>query len=273
MDQGSQRSAEAIERIIRALHGNGRTRVWSVIITAFGDLLPGRRGDFPARALQEVMATLGIEPGAVRTALSRLAKEGWVIRERAGRSSAYRLSPEAVPTFDLAARTIYAPERPKPGSAGHVIIGPDGSAATEADAIALARNVWLVFNQGEPEAEAGFIRADLAAPLPDWAHAVLAPPDLRAGFEDLMARFGPLDSATLAPVEAAAMRVALVHAWRRLALRHPRVPDTLLPEDWPEPECRRFMRALHAELGGRAAPWLSAALPATRERDALQEFV
>ena len=58
------------EAIIAALRGEERLRVWSLIITVFGDAIVPRGGRIPLQALQEILARLGIEPGAVRTALT-----------------------------------------------------------------------------------------------------------------------------------------------------------------------------------------------------------
>ena len=83
-------------------------KAWSVIITFFGDSIAPRGGAVSAPTIQTVMSALGIGAGTVRTALSRLAKDGWVTRQKIGRNSFYRLSDTGQAPFSVAAAVIYA---------------------------------------------------------------------------------------------------------------------------------------------------------------------
>jgi phenylacetic acid degradation operon negative regulatory protein len=83
-----------IEAHIARLHSGGRLRVWSLLVTFFGDAVAPRGGRVALSVLQDAMALLNIEAGAVRTAMSRLAGDGWVEREREGRLSFYELVTE-----------------------------------------------------------------------------------------------------------------------------------------------------------------------------------
>ena len=58
-------AASELERHIARLHGNGRLRVWSLIITFFGDAVALRGGRVALSTLQDAMGLLDIEPGAV----------------------------------------------------------------------------------------------------------------------------------------------------------------------------------------------------------------
>ena len=79
-----RRLDDPLSPLIDQLHKDGRLRVWSLVITIFGDAIQPRGGRVSTARLQEILERMRIEPGALRTALSRLAKEGWVIREREG---------------------------------------------------------------------------------------------------------------------------------------------------------------------------------------------
>jgi len=245
-------------------------RVWSVIISIFGDLVLPRRGDIAAGQLQTILERLGIDAGAMRTAISRLGKEGWVGSSRAGRSSIYRLSPAAVPEFDIAARTIYAPQRPAPEGGLTLVILPDGQEApAEADLLSVQRTVHVWAGAGpvpETIAESALITSIAPGALPSWMRAALLSETLASEYRALEARFAPLAQAleaggTLSSEDAAAARALLIHHWRRVALRHPHLPWAVAPDGWPEPTCRRFVLALHARLGEAAEPWLDHALP------------
>ena len=50
------------------------------------------------------------------------------------------------------------------------------------------------------------------------------------------------------PVETAALRVLIVHGWRRIALKVPRLPDHVFPKPWRGPDCRQDMADLLARL-------------------------
>ncbi|MET0169130.1 MAG: phenylacetic acid degradation protein, partial [Aliihoeflea sp.] len=70
----------ALESMIDRLHQRGRLRVGSLVVTMFGDAIAPRGGRVALGVLQDLMGRLRVEPGALRTAMSRLASDGWVIR-------------------------------------------------------------------------------------------------------------------------------------------------------------------------------------------------
>ena len=53
------------------------------------------------------MEVMGVGSGAVRTACSRLAKDGWIVRQKQGRNSFYRLSDMGHAPFRKASQQIY----------------------------------------------------------------------------------------------------------------------------------------------------------------------
>ena len=59
------------------------------------------------------------------------------------------------------------------------------------------------------------------------------------------------------PLEALALRCLLIHGWRRIALRLSGLPQGLLPEDWPEAECREGVARLYRQLLEPSEAWLS----------------
>ena len=81
-----------LAQLIEHLHAQGRLRVWSVIVTILGELAEPEGGEISMSALLELCAALEIEPPAVRTAMSRLSKDGFVSGRRLGRQAFYRFS-------------------------------------------------------------------------------------------------------------------------------------------------------------------------------------
>ena len=95
---------------LNELHKTSRLRVWSIVVTIFGDLVQPRGTPISTQELLQLTDAIGIEGNALRTAMSRLAKEGWVTRHKQGRTSAYSLSKSGTNTFLAASERIYNPD-------------------------------------------------------------------------------------------------------------------------------------------------------------------
>ena len=93
------------------------SRTGSIVITVFGDAIVPRGGSVWLGTLLEFFEALDIDSGVVRTAMSRLAADGWLERNKVGRNSFYRLDKKAgrpsIPPPDTS--TI---RRPPTGPAG-----------------------------------------------------------------------------------------------------------------------------------------------------------
>jgi len=270
---------KALESLIDRLHSKGRIRVWSLVITMFGDAVVPRGGQVPLGVLQDVMGRLRIEPGALRTAMSRLASDHWVIREREGRNSHYRLAEEGRHAFDLATRRIYSEGPPAWNGAWTVAIAPpNGDTDILADATGLG---FVRINGGvylRPETE-GAIRLDDAlsgalivhgesAEHPEAFHALWPSRDIADAYRTLIATVRPLQEALqagsrLSGSDAMAARILLIHNWRRIVLRDPGLPRDLLPADWPGEAARSVVRDIYADLYAPSESWLDqSGLPA-----------
>ena len=86
------------------------SRTGSIVITVFGDAIVPRGGSVWLGTLLEFFKALDIDSGVVRTAMSRLAADGWLEREKVGRNSFYRLVKKGRQTFDAATKHIYDPQ-------------------------------------------------------------------------------------------------------------------------------------------------------------------
>lgn len=254
----------ALASAIAALDAGGRPRVWSLVVTVFGDAALPRGGRMATQRLLALLGRMGIEPGAVRTALSRLAADGWLLREREGRATFYRLSPARLAETRAAGRRIYGPPAPDPESWTLGLgPGPDG-------AFALGGEGWIA-----PGAHGGgWICVTGALSVPEVAGWALACP--RAVQDDLaMVRAEALAllpaAPALNPVEAMAARTLLIHRWRRTVLRGHDRPAALLPAGLHDPAPRAAVARAYAALLPASEAWLSAAdnglqpLPAASE--------
>ena len=241
--------------LIASLHAQGRLRVWSLVITAFGDLVQHRGGEISLARLGRLLGRIGVEQGALRTALSRLARDGWVLSTRRGRASFYRLSAQGTDRFGPATSRIYAP----PAATGVTLwslalrLDTPGATLRPADAAPLPGDLRLT---GRIEHISEAYRAAL---LSDSYRAALA--GLAA---DLAAMNGELAD----PLDAAAARLLLIHRWRRIVLRYDEIPPDLMPADAPLADPRRAVAAAYRRRAPAAESWLDstdgdlAAMPA-----------
>ena len=261
--------------------GPERLSVWSLVVTVFGDAVAPRGGVLRVAALQEIVARLGVEPGALRTALSRLARDGWLERERRGRASFHALTPRRRAELDAASRRIYAPGPPPWEGAWLLAALRPGAPKAELDAAArrlraagFARVSQALLlrpaRPGEgPEAEAAPPGVSLflsppgaGAVAPELVAAAWPSETPAARFRDLAARIAPLAAAAERgapdPLDALAARLLLVHLWRRAVLAAPDLPEALRPQDWPGETARAAARDLYWRLARPSELWLDA---------------
>ncbi|KUF11117.1 PaaX family transcriptional regulator C-terminal domain-containing protein [Pseudoponticoccus marisrubri] len=233
-----------------ALAGPRQPRVWSVIITIFGDLAQAPGDTISGAVLSRITELAGIKPEAQRVALHRLRKDGWIESARVGRLSHHRLTAFGRALSAEATPRIYA-ERIDPPARWHVLIAGGEEAAREAlDAVLLTGDYISVSPQAAlgpgpvPEGCADLLSFDTARfGVPDWARERVFPADLRAAYDrlhdalrEVAESLGP--APVLAPLEAATLRMLVVHNWRRLVLKHPEVPREFYPEGWSGEACR-----------------------------------
>ncbi len=109
-------AARRLSALLTGFERRRPMRAGSLIVTIYGDAIVPRGGSLWLGALLDMMAGFGVEPGLVRTAISRLVADGWFERTRIGKQSYYRLSPWGAAEFATATSRIYrAAEPPWPG--------------------------------------------------------------------------------------------------------------------------------------------------------------
>jgi phenylacetic acid degradation operon negative regulatory protein len=248
----------AFAGLVAAHHARTPPRTGSLIVTIFGTVaLPGTA---PIRLsdLQDWLAELGIGPGLVRTALSRLVADGTLLRERDGKAALYRLSDQAQCDFGQAADLIFGRKVPQPTGSLHLALIEEGSPRTRLRA-ALGENGFVPFAPNlmlRPD-HAGIpavvpqgcllLRAEASAELAARAPSLWPLEMLQAGYRAVRQHATALarECATLGPRQAFLARILLVHEFRRIVLRDPFLPAILLPPDWQGSETREaFDRAL-----------------------------
>src|ERR1700704_47241 len=232
------------------------SRTGSIVITVFGDAIVPRGGSVWLGTLLEFFKGLDIDSGVVRTAMSRLATDGWLKRNKVGRNSFYRLDDKGRQTFDTATRHIYDP--PPSDWTGRfelLLIGNGEDRDASRDALKNAGFGSPLPGGGGapsgghvPEEAAGAIRLEVSAE-DDSGRRLLSeswPLDRTAdAYLKFMKTFEPLhlwilSGERLTEADAFTARVLLIHHYRRVVLRDPLLPGALLPADWPGRAARKL---------------------------------
>jgi phenylacetic acid degradation operon negative regulatory protein len=248
------------------------SRTGSIVITVFGDAIMPRGGSVWLGTLLEFFKTLDIEGGVVRTAMSRLAADGWLERNKVGRNSFYRLTRKGRQTFDTATRHIYDPQVSDwTGRFELLLIGSGGDRDASREALKNAGfgsplpGVWIAPSGVPIPEEAGHaIRLEVSAeddagrrllseswPLQRTADAYLK---FMKTFDPLR---GSLDRGErLSDTDAFTARILLIHHYRRVVLRDPLLPAALLPRDWPGRAARGLCREIYRGLLPLSEQWL-----------------
>lgn len=235
---------------IDALLGCGPLKAWSVIVTLLGDLCLTRADRVGGRMMQDIVGQMGITDQAMRVALHRLRKDGWVESRKRGRDAAYALSDQGWQETQAVRERIYASAGPSPREVFLAIGAADMSAAgfmaaLPGQAVPIAPRTALM--DLAPAQETGL----WAVPVPDravpgWVTAQLSDEALCADYIRLTDAAKQVLAAPLPddPVRATALRLLTLHHWRRLRLRHGDLPDLLLGPDWAGARARVAVMAV-----------------------------
>jgi phenylacetic acid degradation operon negative regulatory protein len=241
----------------------GAPRIASFVVTIWGDAVAPRGGSLWLGSLQAILDRFGCTAGQVRTAMSRLTEEGWLTRNRVGRNSFYRLGPRGEASFGAAAERIYAPRGNGWDGLFRLVLFPDAEArealaaegfgalaggamvGVAGDPALLPRRLPVLLAQGRGSEDARLLAAHA------WPLEALA-----EGYGRFLDAFAPLEPLDIPPEEALPLRLLLVHEWRRLVLRDPRLPEALLPEGWPGVAAHALAAALYRRLAPAAEAWL-----------------
>jgi phenylacetic acid degradation operon negative regulatory protein len=273
-----------------------------LIVTLYGDCIAPRGSALWLGSLNTLLAPFGIEPGLVRTALSRLVAEGWFERNRVGRNSFYRLSAHGAGEFARAAGRIYAAvDPPWRGELEIAVLAtaePDRRQAEREVLVAqgfgqLAPNVMV---RPRPTGAAADTAASSASDCFRLTATAADPRSARGlaaacwnldalgeAYRSLMEDIAPLARAPdrlvhLPDAKAFATRLLLVHEWRRIVLRDPHLPAGLLPEGWPGAAARAAVGRIYAAVTPGCERWLDTNAVAEggqlspRSRDAARRF-
>jgi len=226
----------------------------SALFDVYGDHLRPRGGAAPVAALLRMLAPLEVAAPAVRTAISRMVRQGWLVPMRLDQGAGYRMTPQAERRLSAAASRIYRRGIAPWDGRWHVLVIDHTAERSRRDRVRsglgylgyapLRDNTWI-----SPRASSevdGLLSAEGVRALRFWAAHDGDEASLAASAWDLDgigrtyaswladARVLVGDPARYVSDEQAfTIRSRLVHEWRKFLFRDPSLPHELLPADWP----------------------------------------
>lgn len=261
-------------------------RAGSLLVTILGDAIAPRGGEIALASLIELAEPFGIPERLVRTSIGRLANEDWVSAQRNGRTSFYSLTHKGKARFAEATQRIYATTPSEwTGQWTLVLIPP--SLKKQRDRLREELN-WLGFGEltpglfAHPAHDETAIRERLAelessgrlivlqsAIVTQTSDAHLV--KLGWDFGDLTRRYRkfidtfsaandalPATGASTSGAQTAfVLRTLLLHEYRKIHLRDPLLPLSLLPSNWAGADAHTLCRNLYAKVFPASEHYLS----------------
>jgi phenylacetic acid degradation operon negative regulatory protein len=248
----------------------------SALFDLYGDHLRQRGGRAPVAALVRLLAALGITAPAVRTAVSRMVRQGWLepvrLPKGAGTVPGYALTPRGVRRMDEAAHRVYRDLEPWDGH-WHLLVVERVRDRARRERLAtglaylgyarLDETTWIgprANPELDPLLTAESVRVERFRSLHDGDSRALVArawdvEGLARAYERWMADAKELLEGH--PVDtderAFAVRSRLVHEWRKFLFQDPGLPPELLPQGWPGILAARYFDDAAARLLPAAA--------------------
>jgi phenylacetic acid degradation operon negative regulatory protein len=258
----------------------------SLLITMLGDAIAPRGGSIALSSLIQLARPFGLTERLVRTSIGRLANEEWVSSERRGRSSYYSLTAPGRTRFAEATQRIYGASPDSWDGQWTLVVVPPALKKMREDVREELQ--WLGFGQltggvfAHPTHREGEIRARLAELeragqlIVIRGNSAVRTSDTQLvsmgwDFGDLTRRYRRFIS-MFAPARDAlngagvvdmtgetsfVLRTLLLHEYRKIHLRDPLLPASLLPPEWAGADAYDLCRRLYAAVFPASERYLS----------------
>jgi phenylacetic acid degradation operon negative regulatory protein len=256
----------------------------SALFDLYGDYLRPRGGRAPVAALVRLLAPLGIAAPAVRTAVSRMVRQGWLHPLRLSTGPGYLLTPKGARRMDEAAARIYRTARVEWDGTFDLVVME--STAQRADRSKVAANLaflgygsiddttWVAVRAADEVDsvldEAGLRYERFTASHTGGSNGAIAMvrrawnlDEIGAAYDRFVRELRPLVACVTADStdeESYAARFRLVHAWRTFLFRDPQLPESLLPKRWPGSSAAAFFDRHAGRLRPAADRYVEACL-------------
>jgi phenylacetic acid degradation operon negative regulatory protein len=254
----------------------------SALFDLYGDHLRGRGGAAPVAALVRLLGRLDIAAPAVRTAVSRMVRQGWLVRASTGFGPGYALTERARARLDEAAVRIYR-HQPLPDWDGRWSLALLSHSPDRVRRERVARGLeYLGYRQLHPDnwiaprhspeltgvaAAEGLtvthFRAQYDGTEAELVERLWNPAKLGAAYSRWL-----VDAQAIVAAEgddvtddgAFAIRSRLLHEWRKFLFADPGLPRCLLPAQWPGDAAAAYFDEQTARLAPGATRFVDACL-------------
>lgn len=273
-----------VERLLRAFRRRRPMRAQSLIVTMLGDVASVHGGVIWLGSLIAALEPFGVAERLTRTSVFRLNKDGWIDLKRRGRRSYVQFSTHGRREYDRTASRIYAASRPAWDGNWTLVLARDvprarsyafrkalgwvgyGELTTGLYAHPSADRRTLIDLLDELELQDAVVVMSAQTPELASQHRLTARiqaawrlPALARGYREFVKRFAVLVQASVrhaAPSSAFAARTLAIHAYRRLLLQDPDIPDELLGTEWPGNAALALISRLYRAVGPQSLSYI-----------------
>jgi phenylacetic acid degradation operon negative regulatory protein len=260
-------------------------RSQDLVFTLYGDYIRHRGGEAWTGSLIELLGLLGMSEQAVRSALSRMSRRGWLKGRRVGNKSFYSLTPKSIKLLEEGAQRIFQPRTDEWDGKWYVLTYSIPEKKRHLRNKLRERLTWLGY---APLNHATWIsprilRRELedlldSLKIRDYVEIFCAEhlgfssdrevvvrcwnlEGLNRTYADFIAKYEPLLNEHKAkltvengldPSGCFAQRFMLVHEYRSFPYVDPNLPAELLPEDWLGDKAIQLFREYHELLTAEA---------------------
>lgn len=249
----------------------------SLIMTIFGDCIFHRGGIISLASLIQLMDVFGFNERSVRTAVFRLVQNGWLVSEKIGRTSYYRVTESSRQRFIMADQKIYSFSHHEWDQKWDLVLL--SSVELENKAVLKKELEWLGFANiatnvmaypGCDHLKLQNLLLNLkmtdqvvifkAEALQLWQESYPTVKrmvetnwpiqELHLRYEKFIRDFREFLHLVeyedeLDPIQAFQIRILLIHQYRRILLKDPNLPFELLPSEWLSLNARNLSNNLY----------------------------
>lgn len=231
-------------------------------------------------SLVRLMASFGLSEAAVRQAVSRMSRQGWLVAKKNGNRAFYAVTDRGRRRIETLSPRIYGPIVEWDGRWRMLTYNVSEQLRDRRDRLRkeltvigwapLASSTWISpadsLEQAREVAESADVldtidlfEAEYRGPLSDrellekcWDLTAIA-----TAYSDFIRRYEPRlvaerAHASLSPEDAFVERMWLVHDYRKFAYIDPGLPSTLLPAHWPGTTAAALFREYYAAIDAKS---------------------
>jgi len=194
-----------------------KIKVWSLIVTLFGDLEQAGSQVLSGKQINNLLSHIGIKPEATRVALHRLKNENWIVTSKSGRETFYQMSEKAKQETSSVYSDVYGAQIKYP-EGWRLVVLPDFENVEISCSVSVMKNILLV-PKVHQNVNKEVIQTEIKTEnIPAWfADKIIKPSTLEIASKLKIAAEMPTSKMTR--YNQFVMRLLILHYWRKLALR------------------------------------------------------